>query len=96
MLPGTYLRTPGITQRNGARSPIPKRKGKERSYGGVLYTQGGKSPPEVGRVLVDSLNIKSLPLEHSPHATQRVTEACLEQREIQQSGLWLLYKSPLS
>lgn len=35
-------------------------KGEKLCRIGLLYTQGGKSPPELGRVLVDSLGHKIL------------------------------------
>lgn len=43
----------------------------------MLDTRGGKREPTRGRLLVDSLGHEIL--------------ACPEQREVQQSALWLLY-----
>lgn len=46
----------------------------------MLYTRGGKREPTRGRLLADSLGHEIL--------------ACPEQREVQQSALWLLYCAP--
>lgn len=52
MLPGTYLRTHGITQKKWSQEPNSREEGKREVMQVVLYTQGVKRPPEAGRLIL--------------------------------------------